>query len=107
MPIVPPLRLMLISGACAVTLALPAFAAIPSAPPPYGDIVMPVEEHFSLVDADNSGDLTPAEYAAVSLQLKGQAISDARADFAAMDMNGDGIVTLDEFYGEMPSALTL
>ncbi len=88
-------------------LTVPASAALTKSPPPYGAIVMSVDEHFDLTDMDKSGALSIKEYVAISHSLKQQPESEARKDFAAMDMDGDGQLTYDEFYGEMPSALTV
>lgn len=86
---------------------LPASAALHGYHPAYGDIVMTVETHFQKADADYSGTITMNEYIAVSAALKNQAANEARLDFEAMDMNGDGALDFEEFYGELPSALTV
>lgn len=91
---------------CLLT-ALPASAAIHQGPPVYGQIVMTVETHFHKADADNSGFISEAEYVVISDILKSQSEKEARLDFNAMDMNGDGKLDFDEFYGELPSALTV
>ncbi len=92
----------------AVTLiALPASAALHNTPPKYGQVILTVDTHFALADQDKSDTLSLGEYVAVSHKMKEQAADEARMDFIAMDMNDDGLVSLDEFYGEMPSDLTV
>lgn len=87
--------------------ALPVSAALHKAPPAYGEIVMSVETHFHKADKNGSGFINVDEYVAISAALKNQPESEARLDFDAMDINGDGALDFDEFYGELPSALTV
>jgi Ca2+-binding EF-hand superfamily protein len=87
--------------------ALPVSAAIDKGKPTYGAIVMTVEKHFEKADFDNSGLITKAEYIAISSAMKNQAEKEAGLDFNAMDINGDGTLNFEEFYGELPSALTV
>lgn len=104
----PGLKRSLIVFGCCSLLAIPAIGALPAhAPPAYGKIILPVEAHFELSDRDGSGNLSLGEYVAVSEKLKNQAPTEARLDFDAMDINGDGALTLEEFYGELPSELTV
>lgn len=90
-----------------VLAALPVSAALHEGPPAYGNIVMTVETHFYKADADNSGCITEAEYVSISNNLKNQTDREARLDFHAMDINGDGVLDFEEFYGELPSELTV
>lgn len=103
----PVVRTMSIAALCACALALPAFAAWHQEPPPYGAIVLSVEEHFALADQNGSDSITAPEYMAVSRALKHQLPEEARKDFSAMDSNNDGHLSFDEFYGELPSHLTI
>lgn len=88
-------------------MALPASAALHKSPQVYGNVILTVESHFSMTDRNNDGFLDQAEYIAISNRLKSQPEEEAIKDFAAMDMDGDGQLTYDEFYGEMPSGLTV
>ncbi len=99
-------RTIALFALCLLT-ALPVHGALHKHPPAYGHIVMTVEKHFAKADRDKSGTISEAEYIAISHTLKGQAEKDARLDFYAMDINNDSLVTFDEFYGELPSALTV
>lgn len=99
-------QIIALFSVCAL-IALPASAALYKGPPAYGEIVLSVEEHFVRADNDNSGLLSLEEYTRISAALKHQAHEDARLDFQAMDLNDDGWLDFDEFYGELPSALTV
>ncbi len=103
-------RLTLVAALCTV-VTLPAIGALYHDPAPekpaYGTIVMSVNDHFALADRDHSDTLSLMEYMDISQSLKQQAAAEARADFRAMDMDDDGALSLREFYGEMPSNLTL
>ena len=72
--------------AAAAVQALWLFAASPALAQSDGS------DGFDLVDVNGVGYVTLAQYLAV-FQDKAQAAS----DFAAMDTNGDGILTQDEF----------
>lgn len=91
-----------------VMTALPVSAALyKGQQPAYGALVMTVEAHFEKADLDNSGLITEAEYIAISSAMKNQAEKEASLDFSAMDINGDGVLDFEEFYGELPSELTV
>lgn len=100
------IKLFLVTLLCTLT-ALPAIGAINLSGPEYGTVVMNVQDHFALIDQNRSGTINESEYIEIADGLKNQAADEASADFNAMDMNKDAKLTLEEFYGEMPSALTL
>ena len=76
-------------------------------PHEYGDIVLSVDKHFALTDRDGSGLLTSAEYIDNAAAMKAQDRQGALLDFKAMDLDGDGRLTLSEFRGVEGSVLTL
>lgn len=99
-------RTIALFALCLLT-ALPVHGALYKNPPAYGHIVMTVEKHFAKADRDKSGAISESEYIAICHALKKQTEKEARLDFYAMDLNNDSLVNFDEFYGELPSALTV